>query len=298
MSTATISQIVTLKDGGFLAVSSGSGTIQGFNSDGTKDGDLINFGTTRSVGEVTALEDGGFMVANTMDSTGDGTKNALMMSRFSGDGTKFEEFQVNNGRAEVDSSKVDVAVLANGDFTVEFNQASGDGTGSTASYTKNYKMESGIRLQIGADLNQALTLELPDLQVTNHEIIGSYSKAVYDADNNVVGETTQDVRWSDIIDKNKLNVTSDDVIGKLDTAINYISKSRAGIAAQQNRLQNTKEGLLAYQDNLTAAESQIRDVDMAKESTNFSKTQVLTNASNAMLAQANGLPNSVLQLLG
>jgi len=221
----------------------------------------------------------------------------LMLSRFSEDGSKFEEIQVNDGRDIGDVSAVDVAVLANGDFVVEFNQQSDNATTDT-SYAQKFEMESGIRLQIGADLNQSLTLDMPDLQVTNHQIIGDYSKTTYDSENNVTGSTTKDVRWSEIIDSNKLNVTSDDVIGKLDVAINFVSESRASIAAQQNRLQNTKEGLLAYQDNLSAAESQIRDVDMAKESTNFSKTQIVTNASNAILAQANGLPNSVLQLLG
>ena len=70
------------------------------------------------------------------------------------------------------------------------------------------------------------------------------------------------------------------------------------MGAQQKRVENTRSGLLTYEDNLTAAESQIRDVDMASESTNFTKYQILTNAANAMLAQANSLPSSVLQLLG
>ena len=301
-SFSDVDQLVTLKDGGFLAVDKDNGEIQKFNANGSAVGDLITFDSNASVGDVTALNDGGFIVANTVETNGSGSNNALMLTRFSEDGSKFEEIQANNGRAIGNVSTVDVAVLANGDFVVEFDQVKGDGTGTgdsdTASYATKFEMDSGINLQIGADLNQTLTLDMPDLQVTNHKIIGSYTKVDYDEDNNVTGETTKDVRWSEIIDKNKLNVTSDDVIGKLDVAINFVSKSRASIAAQQNRLQNTKEGLLSYQDNLTAAESTIRDVDMARESTNFSKTQIVTNASNAILAQANGLPNSVLQLLG
>jgi len=297
-SGATVSQLVTLKDGGFVAVDTTNGEIQRFNADGAEVGDLITFDDSTSVGTVTALNDGGFVVATTQDTTGDGTNNALILARFSEDNSKFEEIQVNNGRNVGDASTVDVAVLANGDFVVEFDQASDGNTAGDSSYIKKFEMESGIRLQIGADLNQALTLDMPDLQVTNHQIIGEYTKVDYDSNNNVVGETTKDVRWSEIIDSNKTNISSDDVIGKLDSAINFVSKSRASIAAQQNRLQNTKEGLLSYQDNLNAAESTIRDVDMAKESTNFSKTQIVTNASNAILAQANGLPNSVLQLLG
>jgi flagellin len=70
------------------------------------------------------------------------------------------------------------------------------------------------------------------------------------------------------------------------------------MAAQQTRIENTSSGLLSYEDNLTAAESKIRDVDMARETTIFAKYQILVNASNAMLAQANQMPSTVLQLLG
>ncbi len=74
--------------------------------------------------------------------------------------------------------------------------------------------------------------------------------------------------------------------------------ARASMSAQQKRFEYVASGALAYTDNLTAAESKIRDVDMARETTDFSKYQILSNASNAMLAQANQMPNSVLQLLG
>jgi flagellin len=80
-------------------------------------------------------------------------------------------------------------------------------------------------------------------------------------------------------------------------AIDYIANARAQMAAQQNRLDATSSGLLTYQDNLTTAESQIADVDMALETTKYSTYEVLTNAANAMLAQANGLSQNVLQLL-
>ncbi len=94
------------------------------------------------------------------------------------------------------------------------------------------------------------------------------------------------------------SVSTADAIGSLDTAINYVSNERAKMAAQQNRLSQTRDGLLAYEDNLTSAESKVRDVDMARETTNFSKYQVLTNTANAMLAQANKLSQGVQKLLG
>ncbi len=65
----------------------------------------------------------------------------------------------------------------------------------------------------------------------------------------------------------------------------------------QNRLEHTINNLSTYQENLTASESQIRDVDMASEMVEFTKDQILQQAGTSMLSQANQLPNSVLSLL-
>ena len=67
--------------------------------------------------------------------------------------------------------------------------------------------------------------------------------------------------------------------------------------AAQNRLEHTVSNLGTYQENLSAAESRIRDVDMASEMVNFTKLQILSQSGTAMLAQANQLPQSVLKLL-
>ncbi len=87
-------------------------------------------------------------------------------------------------------------------------------------------------------------------------------------------------------------------IASIDAAINTVAGTRASLGAQQVRLEHTAAGLTSYEDNLRSAESKIRDVDMARESSIFAKNQILTSAANAMLAQANQLPGSVLQLLG
>ncbi len=70
------------------------------------------------------------------------------------------------------------------------------------------------------------------------------------------------------------------------------------MGAVQNRLDHTLSVSAAYQENLTSAESRIRDVDMAEEMVNLTKMQVLQQAGTAMLAQANQQPQSVLKLLG
>ena len=87
-------------------------------------------------------------------------------------------------------------------------------------------------------------------------------------------------------------------IDKIDNAINKVSMVRGTFGAMQNRLEHKIANLDVNNENLTAAESRIRDTDMAEEMTNFTKNQILAQASQAMLAQANQLPQGVLQLLG
>lgn len=87
------------------------------------------------------------------------------------------------------------------------------------------------------------------------------------------------------------------VLAEIDDVINSVSKARSYLGANQNRLENTINNLNITAENLTAAESRIRDVDMAKEQMQFTKNNILTQASQAMLAQANQLPQGVLQLL-
>ncbi len=83
----------------------------------------------------------------------------------------------------------------------------------------------------------------------------------------------------------------------VDAAIHKVSTARASLGAVQNRLEHTISNLGVASENLTAAESRIRDADMAKEMMDFTKQQILLQASNAMLAQANTIPQNVLQLL-
>jgi flagellin len=94
-----------------------------------------------------------------------------------------------------------------------------------------------------------------------------------------------------------LTATGTTDISEIDDAINQVSAQRATFGAVQNRLEHTANNLSIYQENLTASESQIRDVDMAAEMVQFTKDQILQQAGTSMLSQANQLPNSVLSLL-
>jgi flagellin len=102
-------------------------------------------------------------------------------------------------------------------------------------------------------------------------------------------------------DGKKISLGSPDdanrAIMTFDAALQKVSKQRADLGAYQNRLEFTIKGLNVGAENLQASESRIRDVDMAKEMVKYTKNQILVQAGNAMLAQANQQPQSVLQLL-
>jgi flagellin len=91
--------------------------------------------------------------------------------------------------------------------------------------------------------------------------------------------------------------TAQDLVTAVDGAIANVSGNRAALGAVQNRLEHTINNLGTTGENLTAAESRIRDVDMAKEMMNQTKNSILSQAAQAMLAQANQQPQGVLQLL-
>jgi flagellin len=95
-----------------------------------------------------------------------------------------------------------------------------------------------------------------------------------------------------------LSTASNADISEIDNAITSVSAARGEMGAVQNRLDHTLSVSAAYQENLTAAESRIRDVDMAEEMVNLTKMQVLQQAGTAMLSQANQAPQNVLKLLG
>ena len=87
-------------------------------------------------------------------------------------------------------------------------------------------------------------------------------------------------------------------IDTINSAINQVSTYRAQLGAAQNRLEHTVNNLKVTSENITAAESRIRDTDMADEITAFTKNNILLQASQSMLAQSNSVPQSVLSLLG
>ena len=99
------------------------------------------------------------------------------------------------------------------------------------------------------------------------------------------------------IDVSTSQAAAEAAITTINTAIGTVSTQRANLGAYQNRLEHSIANLEASAENLTAAESRVRDVDMAKEMMEFTKNNILQQAATAMLAQANQQPQAVLQLL-
>lgn len=127
-----------------------------------------------------------------------------------------------------------------------------------------------LTFQIGANTGQSLSLEVKDMSDTGLGVKGL---------------------------KVDTQAAASAAIATLDTAIEKVSSQRADLGAKQNRLEHTVNNLNVASENLAASESRIRDTDMAKEMMNFTRSQILSQAGTAMLAQANQAPQGVLSLL-
>ena len=93
------------------------------------------------------------------------------------------------------------------------------------------------------------------------------------------------------------NATATTNLGLIDTAIGTVSTTRASLGAKQNQLDHVINNANVALENVTASESRIRDTDMASEMVSFTRSQILSQAGTAMLAQAKSIPQGVLQLL-
>jgi flagellin len=142
--------------------------------------------------------------------------------------------------------------------------------------------DNRVTFHIGANAGQNLKLEIGDMGV------GSTALNLGTVDENGVVTATVNI---------KTQTGADAAITTIQNAIDTVSTQRSKLGAAQNRLEHTIANLGTAAENLTAAESRIRDVDMAKEIMEFTKTSILTQAAQAMLAQANLQPQGVLQLL-
>ena len=135
--------------------------------------------------------------------------------------------------------------------------------------------KASLNIQVGANSGEMITIQLENMRAT------------------AVGVTTDlvtNVGSGSAADANKLT-------SAIDKALVNVSTQRAKFGAIQNRLEHTIKNIDNTSENLQAAESRVRDVDMAKEMMNYSKNNILNQAAQSMLAQANQQPQNVLNLL-
>ena len=118
---------------------------------------------------------------------------------------------------------------------------------------------------------------------------------LFDGATGTGGFSSTDLNVNTVDLSTKAGATS--AITAIDSAIKAVSTSRANLGALQNRFEHTINNLSVTQENLSASESRIRDTDMASEMMNFTRSQILSQAGTAMLAQANQAPQGVLSLL-
>ena len=162
-------------------------------------------------------------------------------------------------------------------------------------------------LQIGANTSQSMTINIDDMRAAALKVSGDNTKqgATVTAQNGAEASFTAVKSVTDgstdVAAEYALDVSSHDkataAISVINDAIETVSAERSKLGAFQNRLEHTISNLGTSAENMQAAESRIRDVDMAAEMMEFTKNNILQQAATAMLAQANQAPQAVLQLL-
>jgi flagellin len=187
-------------------------------------------------------------------------------------------------RDEIDrianSTEFNTMKLINGDY---------DATGETM-----------LKLQVGANADdtelqddngvgeQTIALNIADMRITDNvntdSAMGALAETISDEQLEALGANSTHDAWQT-------------VITGINDALNYVSDARSDLGAKQNRLEHTIANTDNTAENLQAAESRIRDVDMAKEMVKFSKDSILQQAAQSMLAQANQSTQGVLSLL-
>ncbi len=201
---------------------------------------------------------------------------AVTLDSASGEITIENTYTISNGIVTNDTSKDEVGkvVVENGVSTPNAYEAA----------TANLTYADSITLQVGARSKDAVDF---NFSYTSNGI----GELEADLDVSARGLATDELSLATQDDANY-------AIDKIDNAINKVSMVRATFGSIQNRLEHKIENITVTTENMTEAESTIRDTDMASEMMNYTKYNILQQAAQSMLAQANQQPQSILQLLG
>ena len=148
----------------------------------------------------------------------------------------------------------------------------------TGAFAKNSTVNRSMTFQLGANMDQYKTVYIGTMTAQALGLTGAQGTG------GMISMSTPQ--------------GANSAIGTLDTALKIVSKQRADLGAYQNRFESAAKGIAVASENMQAAESRIRDTDMASAMVTYMKDNILSQAGSAMLAQANTRSNSVMQLLG
>ncbi|OPX94501.1 MAG: Flagellin [Pelotomaculum sp. PtaB.Bin104] len=238
---------------------------------------VIRSGVTGAKGELTFSGDQAFINALSLTTIQDSAETQFIIdvtNAHTGVAVASDEKISGNRLVGIVDDNVDVIFDPNADTLVAWNATTksfditADGTNTTT--TTVHVADNSLIFQIGANANQNVNAS-----------IGRMDSLSLGVDSILVTDNESATR----------------AMTAIDAAITKVSSQRANLGAIQNRLEHTINNLTVSSENLTAAESRIRDVDMAKEMMNYAKLNILSQAGTAMLAQANQLPQNILTLL-
>jgi flagellin len=324
----SISSTTSLETGTYRLTNDGSGTtdkaqLQVLGADGTTWSTVSGYdhisitGTAQTAGDLSFTLAAGHITNNATVGTDaitfQVTKNHYEAALTEQDGTVGTAVTVNSndtnvalkaqdgvGSAVINVGKIEdsLAIGASTKFTFE----------TSTPVTQSKETVGGTfseKFQIGANSGQTMQIDIKDMRsqalaISSTDAGGDVTakngqKASYVATANVTnGTDNNNVEYAlDLSTTDKASAA----ISVIDDAINAVSSQRSALGAYQNRLDHTINNLNTSSQNITDAQSRITDVDMAKEMMNQTKSSVLAQAAQAMLAQANQQPQQVLQLL-
>ena len=274
-------------------------------------------GVTGSTGSATTFQgldinlasatDGSYTIGDTFEFTYTGDVAANWSTSATSGATFSGSYATTESAINANSTTIDLSSAANmadgESITITGNATSGtsvqlfDSTGTSAiGSAVTINQANGGTYTIGTSTNGQLEVNFAAGAAT----AGSSTVTVAQSAS-TAASLQADGTMSDAVSSGGINISSktaaNTAITTINTAIESVSAERSKLGAYQNRLEYTVNNLNTSSENLTAAESRIRDVDMAKEMMNQTKNSILSQAAQAMLAQANQQPQGVLQLL-
>ena len=263
--------------------------------------------------EVTALSDEMNRIAETTSFGGTRLLNGIL-------GTKCLQVGADSGEAvmlTVNNLRADEANMGGQSFTAKEGVAAGWTAGEDANMTISFTDKAGeeqsvsINAKAGDDIEEVATYINGQTDKVSASVGEDGKLQVFAAKGTIEGEIefsgalANETGMSDAVQAQKtvgnIDVTSvagsQDAIAVVDAAMKFVDSHRSELGAAQNRMGHTINNLDNINENVSAAKSQIKDVDFAKETTEMTKAQILQQASSSILAQAKQAPNAALGLL-